>query len=162
MAYCIFSKDRNLAQNLNIAGWQSLRGLAYMFGWKPQGTVLMSWKDNQTGEMFPPVCFDNKKCIDGQWEQDDSWTGSYSSNDCQEITADDARNFANALEKALAYIAGDSASETGFIEQLDKEDRDEGRWITAKGIVNAWSGLDAQERIKDFVEMFKAGACHIV
>lgn len=58
-------------------------------------------------------------------------------------------------------MAGDSASETGFIEQLDKEDRAEGRWIAAKDIVNAWSEPDAQEMIRGFVKMFKAGACHV-
>ena len=57
--------------------------------------------------------------------------------------------------------AGDNASETE-LEQLDKEGRDEDRWITAKGIVNAWSEPDAQEKIKSFVEIFKSGACHIV
>ena len=162
MGYDIFGKNGNLGQSLNISGWQSLMGLASVFGWESQGTVMMSWKDNKTGEMFPPICFDDKKCIDGQWVKDDTWPGSYCSNSYQEITADDAKNFAEALEKALAYMAGDSASETGFIEQLDKEDRAEDRWITAKDTVNAWSGLDAQEMIRGFVEMFKSGACCIV
>ena len=162
MGYCIFGEDENLAQALNIVGWQSLIGLARTFGWESQGTVMMSWKDNKTGEMFPPVCFDSKKCKDGQWVKDDTWPGYYCTNSYQEITADDAKNFAEALEKALEYMAGDSASETGFIEQLDKEDRAEDRWITAKDIVNAWSEPDAQEMIRGFVEMFKSGACHIV
>ncbi len=162
MGYDIFSENRELGQSLNIAGWQSLMGLARIFGWEAQGTVMMSWKDNETGEMYPPVCFDSKKCIDGQWVNDDTWPGAYCSNSYQEITADDANNFAEALEKALAYMAGDSASETEFIEQLDKEDRAEDRWITAKGIVNAWPEPDAQEIVKGFVEMFKSGACHVV
>ena len=156
MGYCIFSKTEGLDQVLNISGWQSLMGLARIFGWESQGTVLMSWKDNKTGEMFPPVCFDDKKCIDGQWVKDDTWPGYYCTNDYQEITVDDAMNFAEALEKALEYIAGDSTSETELIEQLDED-----CWITAKGIVNAWSGLDAQEMIRGFVELFKTGACHI-
>ncbi len=63
MGYDIFSKnDNSLGQSLNISGWQSLMGLARIFGWQSQGTVMMSWKDNKTGEMFPLVCFDDKKC----------------------------------------------------------------------------------------------------
>ena len=42
-----FSKDGSLENNLNIAGWQSLMGLACIFGWEPQGTVLTSWKPTQ-------------------------------------------------------------------------------------------------------------------
>ena len=150
MGYCIFGENGKPGQVLNIAGWQSLMSLARIFDWESQGTVMMDWKDNKTGEMFPPICFDDKKCIDGQWVKDDAWPGYYCTNDYQEITADDAKNFAKALEKALAYMAGDSGSETEFIEQLGKEDRD--RWITAKGIVNAWSRLDAQEKIKGFID----------
>ena len=161
MGYCIFNGNENLDQHLNIASWQSLMNLACVFGWEPKGTVLESWKDNKTGEIFPPICIHPDKRKDGKWVKDDSWPGHYCSNDFQEITADDAKNFAEALEKALAHMAGDSSSETEFIEQLDKEDRAEDCWITAKGIVNAWSGLDAQEKIKGFIELFKSGACHI-
>ena len=114
MGYCIFSEDEGLDQVTNIMGWQSLIGLARVFGWEPQGTVLMSWKDNNTGEMFPPVCFDDKKCKDGQWVKDDDWPGSYCTNDWQEITTDDAKNFAEALERALEYLSGDNSIETGI------------------------------------------------
>ena len=43
--------------------------------------------------------------------------------DHQEITADDAKNFAAALEKALEYMAGNGSSEMGALEELD-----EGGW----------------------------------
>ena len=68
----------------------------------------------------------------------------------------------HGLLRGRPFRPGGSASETGFIEQLDKEDRAEDRWIAAKDIVDAWSEPDAQEMIKSFVEMFKSGACHIV
>ncbi len=161
MGYCIFSETEGLDQVLNNMGWQSLIGLARIFDWESQGTVMMSWKDNKTGEMFPPVCFDSKKCIDGQWVNDDTWPGSYCSNDYQEITADDANNFAEALEKALAYMAGDISIETEVLEGLDEGGCDEEYLVARKNLINAWSGLDAQEKIKGFIELFKSGACHI-
>jgi hypothetical protein len=162
MGYSIFGKDGNLGQSLNIAGWQSLNGLARVFGWEPQGTVLMSWKDNKTGEIFPPVCFDEMKCKDGKWENDDSWTGSYSSNDYQEITADDAKNFAKALEKALEYISGNRASEMGTVEELDEDGWDEESLVVRKMVIDGWSDLDAQEVIKGFIELFNSGPCYIL
>jgi len=162
MGYDIFSKDENFGQSLNIAGWQSLMGLACVFGWEPQGTVLTSWKDNKTGEMFPLVCCDAKKCIDGQWVKDDSWPGSYSSNSYQEITANDAKNFAAALEKALEHMSGNRNSEMEVTEELDELSWDDDPWITREDLINAWSEFDAQETIKGFIELFKSGTCYIV
>jgi hypothetical protein len=162
MGYDIYSENGKLGQSLNIVGWMSLRGLARIFGWDPQGTVLMSWKDNKTGEIFPPVCIHPDNRIDGQWVKDDTWSGSYSSNDFQEITADDAKNFANALEKALEYMAGDRASEIGTVEELDEDGWDEDSLVARKNLIGVWSGLDVQERIKGFIKLFKAGACHIL
>ena len=109
--------------------------------------------------MFPPVCFDNKKCKDGRWEKDDSWPGYYCTNDHQEITADDAKNFAEALEKALEYISGNGISEMGAIKELDEGGWDEDSLVVRKNLIDAWSELDAQEMIKGFIELFKSGAC---
>ena len=162
MGYNIFSKEGSLGHNLNIMGWQSLMSLACILGWKPQGTVLMSWKDNQTGEMFPPVCFDDKTCKDGQWEKDDRWTGSYSSNDHQEITAADAKNLAEALQKAFEHISGNRNSETEAIKELDEDGWDENSLVDRKNLIDACSESDAQGIIKDFIELFNTGACYIV
>jgi len=162
MSYCIIGENGSLEQSLNIAGWQSLMGLAYVFGWEPQGTVLLFWKDNKTGEMFPPGCLDDKKCKDGQWVKNDSWSGSYCSNDCQEITTDDARNFAEALEKALGYISGNRTREMGVLEELDDGGWDGNFLVDRKNTIDAWSGLDAQERIRSFIDLFKSGACNIL
>ena len=159
--YCIFGEDKNLSKVLNITTWQSVMCLARIFGWESQGTIMMCWKDNKTGEMFPPLCFSEKKCKDGQWVKDDTWPGYYSTNSYQDITADDAKNFAGALEKALEYIAGDSTSETEALEGLDEGGCDEDYLVARKYRINVWSGLDAQEMIRGFIELFKSGACHI-
>ena len=161
MCYCIVSENGKLEQSLNIASWMSMRGLARIFGWEPQGTVLMSWKDNKTGEIFFPVCIDPGNRIDGQWVKDDTWSGSYSSNDLQEITADDANNFAEALEKALACMAGDISIETEVLEGSGEGSYDEGYLVDIKNHIDAWSGPYAQEKIKGFIEVFKSGACII-
>lgn len=93
--------------------------------------------------------------------KDDTWPGSYSSNSYQEITDDDANNFAEALEKALACMAGDISIETEVLEGLDEGGYDEDYLVDIKNHIDAWSGPYAQEKIKGFIELFKSGACHI-
>ena len=90
--------------------------------------------------------------------KDDNWVGGYSSNDYQEMTADDAKNFAEALEKALEYLLGNKS----FTEELDNGNCDEDYLVSRKDLINAWSGLEAQEMIKGFIKLFKSGACNIV
>jgi hypothetical protein len=97
---------------------------------------------NKTGELVGYQDFDTEKCKDGEWINDDSWNGSYFFNDWQEITADDAKNLAEALEKALEYIADKTE------DQIDDD-------------VKSWSGLEAQEVVKDCIDLFKTGSCII-
>lgn len=161
MGYEIFNHKADLYQNLNIAGWMSLMALAYEFGWEPQGTVLMSWKDNKTGEIFPPVCIDPDRRKDGQWVKDDSWSGSYSSNDLQDITADDAKNFAEALAKALEYMSKIDISMIEAKEPLgDGYDTDSLDFD--KYLIDTWSKPNTQQIIKGFIKLFKSGTCCIM
>ena len=161
MSFSIISHKTELHKSINIVGWTALRVLAREFGWEPQGTVLMSWKDNKTGEIIPPVCIDPDKRIDGKLVKDDSWSGKYSSNDLQEITAEDAKNFAEALERALEYISEINISTIEAKEPLgdgydtDSLDFDE-------YLIDTWSGPNMQQIIKGFIELFKSGTCSIM
>ena len=161
MGYCIFSKDKNLDQCLSNTGWPSLMELARVFGWESKGTVLLSWKDNTTGEICPPLCCANKKFKDGEWVKDESWPGYYCSNDYQEITIDDAKNFAEALEKALEYMSAKSLSETNAVAECDDYGWDEDCLDDIHSLVNAWSSLDGQKKIKGFIKLFQSGPCNI-
>ncbi len=142
MGYCISGRDESLDQRFNIWGWRSLFTLALYFGWEPQGTVSKIWKNNKTGELVGHQDYDPDKCKDGEWVNDDDWDGSYFYNDWQEITADDAQNLAEALEKALEYMSDNKTDKT-------------------EEALNNWSGLEAQEVVKDCINLFKSGSCVI-
>ena len=59
----------------SVFEWGQLLRLAQLYGWVPAGTVLD--------------------------EPNVSWNGGYQTNDWQRVTADDARNLADALSRAL-------------------------------------------------------------
>ena len=163
MGYCIFNGNEKLDQILNITGWQSLMGLAYVFGWEQKGTVLESWRDNKTGEMFPQVCFDGQKCKNGQWIQDDNWPGYYFFNDYQEITAEDGKSLAGALEGALEHMAEGSPSEEQAVGGSGEGDCDDGDSdvLDREHLISSWSGLDAQERIRGLQDRMKMWRCNV-
>ena len=123
--------------------------MASHFGWKPKGTVIRDWKDNKTGDRVPIFGYDPVKCKDGQWIKDDNWCRTYFSNNWQEITANDAKNLAKALKKALIYISDRTADK---IQQLNGYD---------DNIINNWSGIDGQAKIKNCIRLFKSGVCQI-
>jgi len=66
---------------LNVFEWGQLLRLGQMYGWVPAGTIL----DEAT----------------------DEWNGGYQTNDWQRVTADDARNLADALSRALPGLPVD-------------------------------------------------------
>src|SRR6266700_1978839 len=66
---------------VNVFEWGQLLRLAQSYGWVPAGTVLD--------------------------EPDVDWNGGYKTNDWQRVTADDARNLADALSLALTDLPAD-------------------------------------------------------
>jgi hypothetical protein len=72
-------------QHWGIDTWPELLGLAHEHGWQPEGTTLpvLTYDD---GTPCAP-CF--------------GWDGSYFWNDHQIVSAGDARNLADGLERAL-------------------------------------------------------------
>ncbi len=86
--------------------WANLLHIAQQYGWRPAGTVL--------GEGHPYADYLER------------WAGSYSSNDGQTVTAEDANAFADALEKALNDIPNhqiDSGEFIGAAELRELADR---------------------------------------
>jgi hypothetical protein len=72
-----------------VHGWSAVLTLARDFGgWEPQGTKSPEWEDPETGEHH--VASD--------------WDGNYWCNDYQQVTEEDARNLADALERALPDV----------------------------------------------------------
>ena len=102
-----------------------------------------------------------KKFKGGEWVKDESWPGYYCTNDYQEITIDDTKNFAGALEKALEYMSAKSLSETNAVAECDDYGWDEDCLDDIHSLVNAWSSLDGQKKIKGFIKLFQSGACNI-
>lgn len=77
------------------AYWAKLLELAYEYGWQPAGTELgglESVDDTADDDPFHHAALA---------EQNGGWNGTYTSNDGQLITAEDANAIAEALERAL-------------------------------------------------------------
>jgi hypothetical protein len=65
----------------SVFEWGQLLRLGQSYGWAPAGTL--------------------------HDEPNVAWNGGYQTNDCQRVTADDARNFADALSRALSDLPSD-------------------------------------------------------
>ena len=81
---------------LNIYGWPSVFRLAQAYGWKPMGTI------------DPDPYFEHD-------HTDPAWKGSYFHNHFQTVQYEDAKNLADALEKALNDIPDEKL--TGLADQ---------------------------------------------
>jgi len=83
-------KLRGKGQTFEIltSTWQRLLDLARSYGWKPAGTRPPDVRDQEGN----PAC---------DWSD---WSGSYTVNEYQNVTGEDAKNLAEALELALLDI----------------------------------------------------------
>jgi hypothetical protein len=75
----------------NNRGWAWVLRLADSFGWEPAGTVQSGQILGENGEVL----------VD--WDKE-GWSGNYFSNECQEVTEEDAGELAAALERALQHV----------------------------------------------------------
>ena len=71
----------NESMSYNWHGWRHVLKTAVKYGWKPAGTV------NEIDEAGQPIL---------------DWDGTYFSNDYQYVTVEDAKNLAEALERAIS------------------------------------------------------------
>ena len=76
--------------HFSLYGWENVLALAEMYGWRPAGTL-------------PPQ-------PEAVGEPAGAWNGNYFLNDGQTVTAEDAGNLADALERALADIPNHDAA----------------------------------------------------
>jgi hypothetical protein len=119
--------------------WDALLGLARRFGWVPMGTLLIEdfksvWqpplnaKIEQQNRQRVEELLKTRKC-------DYQTDGTV-------VTADDARNMANALDRALEEASGDD-----FIlgHDLKQGENTEGQIISQKEMVQALRSLLNQE-----------------
>ena len=79
------SRNGEVLFNSNITNWPRLLRLAQVYGWKPMGTVDSQVMSEEEYARQP-------------------WDGSYHTNDHQIVQTEDAKNLADALEKALSDV----------------------------------------------------------
>jgi hypothetical protein len=82
MGFDLVSTETGKTFMANLSGWQGLLELAHRYGWTPAGTIL----EDEDGSLRS------------------EWSGTYYSNDYQLVTEYDARQFADAIERALPDI----------------------------------------------------------
>ncbi len=122
----------------NFFSWPRLLQIAEEYGWEPAGTTV----DPHDEEEMPHG----------------RWSGGYTSNDAQTVTAEDARNLADALERALPDIPDEDVlahlkNEMGCIRMApDPPDIDDLDWFC---------GPDSKEHIRQFIRFCRAGSFRI-
>jgi hypothetical protein len=115
---------------INNNAWRCLLELAYRYGgWKPLGT-----------EPFDGLLAEDKQAWDPY---------NYVTNDYQTVTAEDARNLADALERALPDVPGFRAREGAWRRVVSP-----GR---GPNCLEFWSGPEARERLLEFIAFARAG-----
>ncbi len=77
------SRGEEVEKRYGISRWPAMINLARAFGWESAGTIL----DDESG--VTPI---------------GKWSGSYEDMAYQLVTAQDANNLADAIERALAYF----------------------------------------------------------
>jgi hypothetical protein len=104
-----FTSRQGEAFRFSVWEWRATLELARDFGWLPKGTLApddydpdddggFSTKDVVTGQR---VDFD----VPGDGRRG-AWSGTYSTNDGQVVTDEDAASMADAIERALTEIGG--------------------------------------------------------
>jgi len=131
------AKTRGVSRNWSA--WGHLYDLAIHGGWEPQGTQHFGY--DEVG--FP---------LQGETCSPD-WCGTYFSNDGQVVTADDARNLADALECALPDVPDHDALE----HKLEKSISPSGVpmiGISPETPINAFEYFsgDGKNLVKEFIK----------
>ena len=119
---------------VNSFDWGQMLRLAQLYGWQPAGTVINEEDLND----FP----------------NGEWGGGYQTNDWQRVTADDARNMTEALERALNdlpkhdALASKREPTTGGIPLEHM----------AEGISPLdWFSGESKQRLEKYIEFCRAG-----
>jgi len=135
----------------NVWGFPPVRYLGELYGWQPMGTKLDAWFDDD-GKEYP--------------EQLDV---GYSTNDGQIVCAEDANNWAIALERALVDLESkpvvDFDSKSNRIDDAYMKNREQIHNPSAPHHKEALHGefntVEEQNRLKRFIVFLKDGAFNI-
>ncbi len=130
---------KNGGFSLNVSGWPWVYNLAVAYGWRPAGTVGNAhyYAELSGADMNDPKT--QAECD----KQDREWDGRYSSNDFQQVTAEDADNLAEALENALRHLP---RKESTIPENVEVSPIEE------------FSGLEERRWLREFIEFCRAGS----
>lgn len=128
MGIDLLGKGRKEDFRFNIFAWREILMLAIDYGWKPKGT----FENNGKGEILPR-------------EEAPDWSGTYFTNDGQIADQEDAKNLAEALEKALMDIPYKRIKHTEKISSPLKY----------------WSGKGGKKYIKAFIKFCKDGEFYL-
>jgi hypothetical protein len=103
--------DKDRCFRLRCGLWRSVRGLAVQYGWQPAGTIVY--------ELEPIPGDVSGRQLQASNRPIEDWCGTYDSNDYQTVTADDAANLANAIERALAELPSEKSESYQTPERAD-------------------------------------------
>lgn len=95
---------KGIYKGLSLTSWCGLLYLAEKFGWEPQGTILkanIQYWIRSGGSDEPQTDQELWRRVEDDVK---NWCGSYTSNEFQWVTEEDAHNLAAALERALEEI----------------------------------------------------------
>ena len=119
----------------DVFSWHKLLRVAQRYGWEPAGTVLAAAElEHMPGGV---------------------WSGGYTSNDFQRITAADAGQLAEALERALCHIsdadvlASHRTDSGGIVIAPDGPEIEDMDWFC---------GPESKQRIRTFIRYCRTGA----
>jgi len=118
MGYDLYGlEDEERYERFNIFSWGKVLRLAEHFNWIPEGTTYDELEDGET------------------------WDGTYFTNDGQIVSKEDAKNLAEALERAIPALEADTSIIGVFIGDGDME---------------YWT-----KRLQEFADFCKQGAFRI-
>ncbi|MDM8008115.1 MAG: hypothetical protein QUV05_18400 [Phycisphaerae bacterium] len=133
----------------NMEGWSQVLCLAHAYGWQPKGTQL--------DYDFVLLRCDNDELLAKKIMSE--WKGSYSYNEYQTVTAEDAAGIAGALEKALPDIPNHDALTHKTVHHLSANGELHGG-IPCDIPVNPFewfSGPESKQHVVDFIKFCRAG-----
>lgn len=145
---------RGVDFHFNWTNWRRVLELAYRYGWVPAGTELDHFGkvDEELAEQYRHPYED--------------WDGTYFGNSFQWVTAEDAANIAQALERALEDIPDeDTVSELAArlsfelegagVRSIDKE-------LEKRISVLDWfSGEEGKQFLREFIAFCRVGGFRI-
>lgn len=120
--------------DFGVSRWRQILRLASAYGWQPAGTVFNERK---------------AKLLPGQ-----EWSAGYETNDEQIVTAQDARNIADALEQALADLP--ASNDVGARRNFDATGTTAAS-TTDKARLLAWLREQSGQEMRQFIAFCRAG-----